>query len=56
MQPSVVNAQKEALLPVVRQRQSLADALARYLTQLSLLAPTYLHRSPRMFATRCRAG
>ncbi|HLK11092.1 MAG TPA: hypothetical protein VKW76_06910 [Candidatus Binatia bacterium] len=36
VQPSLVNARKRALLPVVRERQSLADALARYLGQLGL--------------------
>ena len=35
-QPSLVNARKKALLPVVRERQQLADALARYLGQLGL--------------------
>jgi hypothetical protein len=36
VQPSLVNARKRALLPVVLQRQQLADALARYMTQLGL--------------------
>jgi len=36
VQPSLVNARKKALLPVVRERQQLADALARYMTQLGL--------------------
>src|SRR2546427_13081948 len=36
VQPSLVNARKKALLPVVRERQQLADALARYLGQLGL--------------------
>lgn len=36
VQPSLVNLRKRALLPVVRERQSLADALARYMTQLGL--------------------
>jgi hypothetical protein len=36
VQPSLVNARKRALLPVVRERQSLADALARYLGQLGM--------------------
>ena len=36
VQPSLVNQRKRALLPVVRERQSLADALARYLGQLGL--------------------
>ena len=35
-QPSLVNHRKRALLPVVRERQQLADALARYMTQLGL--------------------
>jgi hypothetical protein len=34
-QPSLVNARRRAVLPVVLQRQQLADALARFLTQLS---------------------
>jgi hypothetical protein len=36
VQPSLVNARKRALLPVVKERQSLADALARYMGQLGL--------------------
>jgi hypothetical protein len=32
----LINARKRALLPVVLQRQQLADALARHLTQLGL--------------------
>lgn len=35
-QPSLVNARKRALLPVVRERVQLADALSRYLGQLGL--------------------
>ncbi len=35
-QPSLVDRRKRALLPVVRERQSLADALVRYLTTLGL--------------------
>ncbi len=35
-QPSLVNARKRALLPVVRERQGLADSLARLLGQLGL--------------------
>jgi hypothetical protein len=35
-QPSLVNARKRTLIPVVRERQALADALARYLVQLGL--------------------
>jgi hypothetical protein len=35
-QPSLVNHRKRALLPVVVQRQQLADALAKYMTQLGL--------------------
>ena len=36
IQPSLVNGRKRALLPVVRERQGLADSLARYLAQLGL--------------------
>jgi hypothetical protein len=35
-QPTLINARKRALLPVVLQRQQLADALARYLNLLGL--------------------
>ncbi len=35
-QPSLVNHRKRALLPVVVQRQQLADSLARYMTTLGL--------------------
>ena len=35
-QPTLVNARKRALLPVVLQRQQLANSLARYMTQLGL--------------------
>ena len=35
-QRSIVNARKRAVHPVVLQRQQLADALARYMTQLGL--------------------
>ena len=35
-QPSLVNARKRSVHPVVLQRQQLADALARYMTQLGL--------------------
>jgi hypothetical protein len=35
-QPSLVNARKRALLPVVRERVQLSDALSRYLAQLGL--------------------
>ncbi len=35
-QPSLVNARKRALLPAVRERQQLADGLARYLGTLGL--------------------
>ena len=35
-QPSLVNARKRSLLPAVRERQQLADALARYMGQLGL--------------------
>ena len=36
VQPSLINVRKRALLPVVVQRQALAYALARYLSQLGL--------------------
>jgi hypothetical protein len=35
-QPTLINARKRAVLPAVLQRQTLADALARYLVQLGL--------------------
>ena len=35
-QPSLINHRKRALLPVVKERQALADGLARYLTMLGL--------------------
>lgn len=35
-QPSLIDKRRRALLPVVRERQTLADALARYLTLLGL--------------------
>lgn len=35
-QPSLVNARKKALLPIVRERQALADSLVRYLSILGL--------------------
>ena len=35
-QPSLINKTKRALLPIVLQRQQLADSLARYLGQLGL--------------------
>ncbi len=35
-QPSLINLRKRALLPVVTQRQQLADSLARYMTSLGL--------------------
>ena len=35
-QPSLINKRKRMLLPVVQQRQALADALAKYLSQLGL--------------------
>jgi len=41
VQPSLVNARKKSLLPVVKERQALADGLARYLAQLGL------HRTQR---------
>ena len=36
VQPSLINQRKRMLLPVVLQRQQLADALARYLNQLGM--------------------
>jgi hypothetical protein len=36
MQPSLVNGRTRSLIPVVRERQGLADSLARYLAQLGL--------------------
>ena len=41
VQPSLVNARKKSLLTVVKERQALADGLARYLAQLGL------HRTQR---------
>ena len=35
-QPSLINKRKKSLLPVVKERQALADGLARYLAQLGL--------------------
>src|SRR5215813_896844 len=35
-QESLVNKRKKALIPVVKERQALADGLARYLSQLGL--------------------
>lgn len=35
-QPTLINKRKKTLLPVVRERQTLADGLARYLTTLGL--------------------
>ncbi|MDE3039654.1 MAG: hypothetical protein KGJ82_03620 [Nitrospirota bacterium] len=35
-QPSLVNHRRRMLLPVVTQRQTIADGLARYMTQLGL--------------------
>lgn len=35
-QPSLVNARKRSVHPVLLQRQQLADALARYMIQLGL--------------------
>lgn len=35
-QPSLINLRKRSLLPVVRERQALADGLARYLLALGL--------------------
>lgn len=36
IQPTLINARRRALLPVVKERTQLADALARYMTQLGL--------------------
>ncbi len=35
-QPSLVNARRRAVLPIVRERQQIADALSRYLQVLGL--------------------
>ena len=35
-QPRLVNARKRSLIPVLLQRQTLANGLARYLSQLGL--------------------
>lgn len=35
-QPSLINARKKAVLPALRERQQLADSLARYMSQLGL--------------------
>jgi hypothetical protein len=35
-QPSLINARKRSVIPVVLQRQALADGLAKYLSQLGL--------------------
>src|SRR5690348_3759334 len=35
-QPSLINARKRSVIPVVLQRQQLADGLSRYLSQLGL--------------------
>ncbi len=35
-QPSLINKRKKSLLPVVQQRQHLADSLSRYMAQLGL--------------------
>ena len=35
-QPTLINSRKRSVIPVVLQRQTLADGLARYLTQLGL--------------------
>src|SRR5262245_51150749 len=59
VQPTLVNSRKRALLPVVRERQGLADSLARYLAQLGLerrakpvpnLADYLSQRAPRLSA------
>jgi hypothetical protein len=55
-QPTLINARRRAVLPVVLQRQQLADALARYLQALGLerrtparpaLVEYVAHRYPR---------
>ena len=38
-QPSLINKRKKALIPVVKERQALADGLARYLSMLGLEKP-----------------
>ena len=35
-QPTLINKRKKSLLPVVRERQQLADGLAKYLAMLGL--------------------
>ena len=35
-QPSLVNSRKRSIIPIVLQRQALADSLVRYLAQLGL--------------------
>ena len=35
-QPSLINARRRAILPVVRERQQLSDALSKYLCALGL--------------------
>src|SRR5262249_11026786 len=35
-QPTLINKRKKAVIPVVQQRQMLADALARYMSMLGL--------------------
>jgi hypothetical protein len=52
VQPSLVNARKRSLLPVVRERQQVADALARYLAQLGLQRQT----APLDVAALCAAA
>jgi len=63
-QPSLVNRRRRALLPVVRERQTLADALARYLVQLALerrakpvadLASYLAAKTAQMGSARARA-
>jgi len=39
-QPSLINARKRSVIPVVLQRQALADGLAKYLAQLGFSADT----------------
>jgi hypothetical protein len=52
-QPSLVNKRARALLPVVRERQQLADALARYLALLGLeRVPTKINVLDRYVAEK----
>ena len=60
-QPSLVDKRKRALLPVVKERQQLADSLARHLGQLGLerrAAPRDWEQSElaRYLANHCPSG